>query len=141
MPKIYRCDKINEEGNICNETDQQNFTEGRYNTCKKCRLKIMTDYNKKKKDEKENKKNNTTDPDKNIRKIIEEIIKDTPTIKNLPNIIRKLEKDITEECMNFDDKIKKFEERISILENENIALKLQILKFKEYIQKTLNEKL
>jgi hypothetical protein len=141
MPKVYRCDKTNEEGDICNETDPQNFTEGRYNTCKKCRSKFMEDYNKQKKDEKQNKKANTVDPDNRIRTLIKDTISDTPIIKNLPKVIHKLEKDISEECLNFNDKITKFEEKISSLENENIALKLQLVKFKEYIQKILNEKL
>ena len=141
MPKVYRCDKTNEEGNICNDTNEQNFIEGRYNTCKKCRLKIMADYNKKKKNEKQTQKANTIDPDNHIRTLIKDTISDITLIKNLPDIIHRLEKDISEECLNFNDKITKFEEKISLLENENIALKLQLLNFKEYIQKTLNEKL
>jgi hypothetical protein len=154
MPKIYRCNKIDETGNICNETNENNFNEGRYTTCKKCRLKFMIDYNKLKKEEKQNQNTTKIDPDNHIRELIEDTISNVSLIKNqtIPNIIRRLEKDITEECLNFEDKIKifeakfedsikKFEDKISSLENENIALKIQLLNFKECIQKSLNEKL
>jgi hypothetical protein len=154
MTKIYRCNKINEKGSVCNETDENNFRKGRYNTCKKCRLRVMSEYNKSKKEQKQNEDANKTDPDNHIRCLIEDTITRVPLInkKTIPCIIHKLELDITEECLIFDEKLKKFEtnfeekikilvSKISTLEDENITLKLQMLNFKEYIRKTLNEKL
>lgn len=143
MPKTYRCNKIKEDGEVCNETDENNFTEGRYTSCKKCRLKVMSDYNKFKKEEKKDKNTNKIDPDNHVRYLIEDTITRVSLINNMtiPKIIHKLEMDITNECVNLSEKINTFENKILELENENIRLKLQLLKFKEHIQNILNEKL
>jgi hypothetical protein len=114
----------------------------------------MSEYNKSKKEQKQNEDANKTDPDNHIRCLIEDTIIRVPLInkKTIPCIIHNLELDITEECLNFEEKIKKFEtnfeekikilvSKISTLEDENILLKLQMVNIKEYIRKTLNEKL
>jgi len=75
MPKIYRCDKINELGITCGETDNTKFEKGRYSTCKNCRLRFMSEYNKSKREHKQEDIISKVDPDNNIRWVIEDTIK------------------------------------------------------------------
>jgi len=46
MSKEYFYSKIVETGLPCGERDVSKFIEGRYSTCRQCRLKFMSDYNK-----------------------------------------------------------------------------------------------
>ena len=143
MPKNYRCNKINEKGEICNETDEDNFSEGRYTTCKKCRLRVMAEYNKSKKEEKQRKVTAKPDPNNHTIKLIKDTILLVPLIDKMavPVKIHDLEVNISNICSDFGKKFQDFETKMSSLEDENIKLKLQLLSFKEYMQKILNEKL
>lgn len=143
MPKKYRCNKINEKGEICNDTNEDNFSEGRYTTCIKCRLKIMSEYNKAKKEEKQGKTPVKSESDKHTIELIKDTIQLVPLIDKMavPVKIHDLEVNISNICTDFGKKFQDFETKMSLLEDENIKLKLQLLSFKEYMQKILNEKL
>lgn len=109
MPKSYFCDKLSESGAICGETDISKFIEGRYTTCKSCRLQMMSQYNKTKTSKKKDKEAKKVDPDCNIRYLIEDTIKRVPFIgfQTIPDRIESSEEDLTGVLNLFQEHIEK----------------------------------
>ena len=98
MSKTYYCTKMIDNSTICGERNIENFKPGRYNTCKSCRLKIMADYNKNKRDELREKKIQEIDPETNIRFVVEDTIKRVPLIegKTIEENLNSLDEEIGE---------------------------------------------
>lgn len=145
MPKAYRCNKFNEKGVVCNETNENNFSEGRYNTCKKCRLRIMTEYNKSRRGKKEEESVSKNDLNNHIVFLIEDTISRFPLINNKLTIsesIERVEKDISEESSTLNDKIDMIKNKNIDLENEVKQLKFKISLFDTLFERIeiLNEK-
>lgn len=109
MPKSYFCDKLSESGVICGEIDISKFIEGRYSTCKSCRLQMMSQYNKTKTSKKKDKEVKKIDPDCNIRYLIEDTIKRVPFIgfQTIPDKIESSEEDLTDVLNLFQEHIEK----------------------------------
>lgn len=151
MSKTYRCNKINEKGSICNETDENNFSEGRYSTCKKCRLRVMSEYNKAKKEQKQNEDANKIDPDNHIRYLIEDTITRVPLLDNKMSVVDKFNDLDTEmsnvfnSCINemrkLSERIKKIEKENSEMEEEILTLKIQAKNTQKHIKNILNEEI
>jgi hypothetical protein len=123
MPKIYRCNKINELGITCGETEAFRFEDGRYTTCKKCRLRFMSEYNKSKKSNKKEEVVNKIDPDNNIRYVIEDTILRTKILNgaSIPSKIEDLEIDISQ------------------IAEKNYEIMIQLIEFKEIVSLKMNE--
>ena len=98
MSKRYFCDKLLDSGLICGETDISKFIEGRYTSCKSCRLQMMSQYNKSKNSKKKDNEAKKVDPDCNIRYLIEDTINRVPFLgqQTIPDRIKSSEEDITE---------------------------------------------
>jgi hypothetical protein len=90
MPKEYFCTKLTDMGLPCGERDETKFIEGRYSTCRSCRLKFMSEYNKTKTNKGKEQKNKQIDPDCNIRYLIEDTIIRVPLISN-QTIVERME--------------------------------------------------
>jgi hypothetical protein len=90
MPKEYFCTKLNDLEIPCGERDVSKFNEGRYSTCRSCRLKSMSEYNKTKTNKSKEQKNKLLDPDYNIRCLIEDTIKRVP-ISSDQTIVERIE--------------------------------------------------
>jgi hypothetical protein len=82
MTKEYFCTKILDTGLPCGERDESKFIEGRYSTCRQCRLRSMSDYNKTKTSKGKEKKTKTIDPDNDIRWLIEDTFLRVPLLSN-----------------------------------------------------------
>jgi cyclopropane fatty-acyl-phospholipid synthase-like methyltransferase len=82
MPKDYFCSKILDTGFPCGERDVSKFIEGRYSTCRQCRLRSMSDYNKTKTEKCKEDKTKKIDPDKDIRWLIEDTFLRVPLLSN-----------------------------------------------------------
>jgi len=97
MSKVYFCNKILENGSICGERELSKFIEGRYTTCKPCRLRNMSQYNKSKTSKKKDVESTKIDPDCNIRYLIEDTIKRIPFMggETIPERIESSEEDIS----------------------------------------------
>ncbi len=130
MPKTYYCDKILDNGIICGERDTSKFIEGRYTTCRACRLNLMSKYNKSKTSKKQEEVSNKIDPDTSIRYLIEDTIKRIPLInKNtIPERIEGLEEDITDVFTKQWQYVEKNDTKIEVLEK-------RIKHLEEYIEK------
>lgn len=98
MPKTYYCNKLIDGSVVCGETNPENFTEGRYNTCRTCRLQMMSSYNKNRREEIREKKIRELDPSQDIRFVVEDTIKRIPLLdgKTISDKITNLEEDIGE---------------------------------------------
>jgi hypothetical protein len=133
MPKNYYCDKI-VKGKICGETNIDNFTEGRYSTCKKCRASFVSEYSKSKKIKAKAEINISTT---HLKWFIEDIMLRNPILNNksvLENF-NDLEENITE-VYNFchkklEDKFEQMTLSIKELKEENEVLKLKIRNLEE----------
>jgi hypothetical protein len=136
MPKEYFCDKQLENGVICGERDVSKFIEGRYTSCRKCRNKIMSEYNKSRTEGRKEKEMDKIDPDKNIRLLIEEVVCKYPLIDGKYNISEKFkstEEDISDiiikTFVDFERINKKFDSmqlHIQSLEKEIVDLKSKL---------------
>jgi hypothetical protein len=134
MPKEYCCNKILESGAVCGERDTTKFNVGRYTTCKNCRLKFMSNYNKSKSSGKKDEKNSIIDPEYNVRYLIEDTIKRIPLIER--NTIPERIEIIEEEYI---DSLTKQQ-----IKNEQVQLKFLVLEQKintleKYIEKIEKE--
>ena len=114
MPKTYCCDKILENGTICGESDITKFMDGRYTTCKPCRYRLMSVYNKNKTTERKDKRIETIDPDAHLRFIIED------TLRRVPLIGRQ---SVIERIKNGEDDVSGFFEN-QYTTNDRVNLKL-----------------
>ena len=140
--KQHYCEKINNMGFICRESDSTKFEEGRYNICKQCRLYYMKLYNKSKKDNKKDENVNKLDPDKNIRFIVEDTVKRMSFIEGftIKDKIDGLDKDLSSisektegnmiKYLNFENIVV---EKIQELKKENDVLRKEIQELKKII--------
>jgi transcription initiation factor IIF auxiliary subunit len=132
MPKEYFCTKVLPNGIMCAERDNSKFISGRYTTCKSCRLRTMSEYNKEKTIKKQDKEAEKIDPDCNIRWIVEDTIKRVPFIdkQTITERIKSSEDDITsilnlhhEYTDKNDIKIEELYKQIDLLKKEIEKLK------------------
>jgi len=135
VSKIYFCDKtVNFK--VCGETNPENFIEGRYSTCKKCRNKYVREIYKEKKTSKNEEFNKIVDPSSNIRTLIVDTIKNCPIIdgKSIEYKIKSAEDDIGDVLCTSSDSLEKFKmevyQEIGSLKNiiQTLQEEIRILK-------------
>jgi hypothetical protein len=137
MPKVYYCNKLLENGATCGERDVSKFIEGRYTTCKSCRLRAMSIYNKSKTSKKKDEESSKTDPDCNIRWLIEDTIKRVPFMgkQTIPERIESSEEDITSVLNLHHEYSDKNDNRLDKMQGEINELKEIIKILKQEISK------
>jgi lipopolysaccharide assembly outer membrane protein LptD (OstA) len=137
MPKEYCCNKLLESGTVCGERDSTKFSSGRYTTCRNCRLRFMTSYNKKKTSDKKEEKNTNIDPECNIRYLIEDTIKRIPLMNNytIPERIESFEEEYTEFLSKHERRNGTIQSKFNLLEQKIESLE----KYIEKIEKELSE--
>jgi hypothetical protein len=128
MPKEYFCSKILDTGLPCGERDVSKFIEGRYSTCRQCRLKSMSDYNKTKTSKGKEHKNKTIDPDNDIRWLIEDTFLRVPLLsgQTIKERIESNEFDISDLLEKHFEYVEETNAKIKMLETklENSEVKL-----------------
>jgi hypothetical protein len=133
MPKDYFCSKILDTGLPCGERDESKFIEGRYSTCRQCRLRSMSDYNKTKTSKSKEQKSKTIDPDKDIRWLIEDTFLRVPLLSNqtIKERMESNEFDISDLLEKHFDYVEKTNSKIENLENklDNAYKIIEIFKF------------
>lgn len=134
MPKEYCCNKLLESGIVCGQRDQTKFSSGRYTTCRDCRLRFMSTYNKKKNSDKKDDKNISLDPDCNIRYLIEDTIKRIPLMNSytIPERIESFEEEYTEF-------LSKQERKNGLIQSKFLFLEQKIDTLEKYIEKIEKE--
>ena len=137
MPKEYFCSKILDTGLPCGERDVSKFIEGRYSTCRQCRLRSMSDYNKMKTDKTKEQKSKKIDPDSDIRWLIEDTFLRVPLLsgQTIKERMENNEFDVSELFEKHFDYVEKTNIKIRNLEknlenSENKFLKcIELFKF------------
>jgi hypothetical protein len=134
MPKEYCCNKLLESGIVCGQRDQTKFSSGRYTTCRDCRLRFMSSYNKSKIQNKKEEKNSNIDPEFNIRYLIEDTIKRIPLMERntIPERIECIEEE-------FIDSLSKQQSKNQFIESKFLLLEQKIDTLEKYIQKIEKE--
>lgn len=142
MPKDYYCNKLLPNGTVCREREVTKFIEGRYTTCKACRLRSMSDYNKSKTSKKKDIEATKADPDCNIRYLIEDTIKRVPFIQRQTILerIESSEEDVTAVMNLHHEYVDKNDYRIDLLCKQIEEMKKEIKNLKEEIKILNSEK-
>jgi hypothetical protein len=137
MPKEYCCNKLLESGAVCGERDSTKFSSGRYTTCRNCRLKSMSYYNKKKTSDRKDEKNTNIDPECNIRYLIEDTIKRIPLMNNytIPERIESFEEEYTGFLSKQERNNESIQSKFNLFEQKIASLE----KYIEKIEKELSE--
>ena len=122
MPKEFICRQI-KNGELCGETNPENFSSGRYTACKSCRSKMASKLLNEKKIKDKDDKANFLDPDEDTRYLIEDTIKRIPLINN--KTVQEAIRDIdemnslnTSEIGDLNDLLKTLMQRIKVLEEK-----------------------
>lgn len=152
IERIYFCkQKINGK-EICGKTNPDDFSKGRYTTCKECRLAYVRDYNKKLVEEEKSIKqmsnvekitNNKGDLGKNVHDLIINILETYP-LNNigiaLPIKIEDIETNAVQDYMrhkhrldDLEEELEKIKNKVKFLELENQDLKRNLEKIKNNI--------
>lgn len=136
MPKDYFCNKLLPNGTVCGEREVSKFINGRYTTCKPCRLRNMSDYNKTKTSKKKDEEVTKTDPDCNIRYLIEDTIKRVPFIQKQTIIerIKSSEDDVTDILNLHHEYVEKTDFIIEKIKKQMEEMKNEIKNLKEEIK-------
>jgi hypothetical protein len=133
MPKEYFCSKILDTGLPCGERDVSKFIEGRYSTCRQCRLRSMSDYNKLKTDKSKEQKSKKIDPDSDIRWLIEDTFLRVPLLsgQTIKERMENNEFDVSELLEKHCDYVEKTNVKIRNLEKnlENAYKCIELFKF------------
>jgi hypothetical protein len=142
MPKDYYCNKLLPNGTVCGEREISKFIDGRYTTCKNCRLRSMSDYNKSKTSKKKDTEATKTDPDCNIRYLIEDTIKRVPFIQRQTILerIESSEEDVTSVMNLHHEYVDKNDYKIDLLCKQLEEMKKEIKNLKEEIKNLNSEK-
>ena len=122
MPKEFICRQI-KNGELCGETNPENFSSGRYTACKSCRSKMASKLINEKKIKDKDEKANRIDPDEDTRYLIEDTIKRIPLINN--KTVQEAIRDIDEMNVNnvlqindLNNLVKILMQRIQVLEEK-----------------------
>ena len=133
MPKEYFCSKILDTGLPCGERDESKFIEGRYSTCRQCRLRSMSEYNKTKTEKGKEQKSKKIDPDNDIRWLIEDTFLRVPILsgQTIKERMENNEFDVSELLEKHFDYVDKTNLKIETLERklENSYKCIEMFKF------------
>jgi hypothetical protein len=142
MSKEYLCKQI-KDGEICGETNVENFTKGRYSKCIECKNKYHKDYHKKVVAAKELEMNmiiverinqNKGDLGKNIHDMIDDMFHTYP-LKSIGIALPVKLKEYEDEMKNFISKVSNImqgmDKKLEHLIKENTKIKEENIKIKE----------
>ena len=137
MPKEYYCNKLLDNGIVCGERNIEKFISGRYTTCKPCRLRSMSVYNKSKTIKKKDEESTKLDPDCNMRWLIEDTIKRVPFMgtQTIIDRIENSEADISDVLNIHHEYVDKTNEIIKLLQTQIQNLQIEMINLKEQISK------